>query len=99
MLKRDQWLKDQFDAIRWPVWLAPMSNTVYFKRPPEEIAGRFHLSPDFDDRLGGALSHIVVTLLVSLCFGLFAFTCLLGFMSFSEICANRISRSRIFIIP
>ena len=34
---------------------------------------------------------------VSLCFGLFAFTCLLGFMSFSEICANRISRSKVFI--
>ncbi len=39
----------------------------------------------------------LVTLLVSVCFGLFAFTCLMGFMSFSEMCANRISRNPIFI--
>lgn len=39
----------------------------------------------------------VVTILVSVCFGLFAFTCLLGFISFSEICANRISRSKAFM--
>ena len=39
----------------------------------------------------------VVTVLVSVCFGLFAFTCLLGFISFSEMCANRISRSKTFI--
>ena len=41
--------------------------------------------------------NTTVTLLVALCFGLFAFTCLLGFMSFSEICANRISRRKAFI--
>ena len=45
----------------------------------------------------GTAFNTVVTLLISLCFGLFAFTCLLGFMSFSEICANRISRSKVFI--
>ena len=39
----------------------------------------------------------VVTLLISLCFGLFAFTCLLGFMSFTEICAKRISDNKVFI--
>lgn len=39
----------------------------------------------------------VVSLLVSVCFGLFAFTCLIGFMSFTEICANRISRKKGFI--
>ncbi len=44
---------------------------------------------------GGAYN--LVTLLVSVCFGLFAFTCLMGFMSFSEICANRISSNRVFI--
>ena len=38
-----------------------------------------------------------VTLLVSLCFGLFAFTCLMGFMSFTEMCANRISANKAFI--
>lgn len=38
-----------------------------------------------------------VTIMVSICFGLFAFTCLLGFMSFSEMCAKRISDNAVFI--
>lgn len=41
--------------------------------------------------------NTIVTLIVTMCFGLFAFTCLLGFMSFSEISANRISRNPAFI--
>lgn len=47
--------------------------------------------------LSGAAADTVVSLLVSLCFGLFAFTSLLGFMSFTEICSNRISTSASFI--
>lgn len=46
---------------------------------------------------GGGMAYSIVTLLVSVCFGLFAFTCLIGFMSFTEICANRISGNKIFI--
>jgi AGCS family alanine or glycine:cation symporter len=57
---------------------------------PKYLASVEELTP-------GTGFNSVVTLLVSLCFGLFAFTCLLGFMSFSEICANRISRSKVFI--
>lgn len=34
----------------------------------------------------------LVTILITVCFGLFAYTCLLGFMSFGEICAERISK-------
>ena len=45
----------------------------------------------------GAAAGAAVTLIVTACFGLFAFTCLLGFMSFSEISANRISRNPAFI--
>lgn len=44
---------------------------------------------------GGAYN--VVSLLVSVCFCLFAFTCLMGFMSFTEMCAKRISTNRVFI--
>lgn len=47
--------------------------------------------------LSGNGPDTVVSLLVSLCFGLFAFTSLLGFMSFTEICSNRISTSASFI--
>ncbi len=46
----------------------------------------------------GDLFHTIVSVLVSVCFGLFAFTCLLGFFSFTEICANRISQKKSFII-
>lgn len=37
-----------------------MSNTVYFQRPPESVALKYNLAPDYDERLGGTLSHIVV---------------------------------------
>lgn len=39
----------------------------------------------------GTALNAAVTLLISLCFGLFAYTCLIGFISFSEISAARIS--------
>ncbi|MEE3453019.1 alanine/glycine:cation symporter family protein [Dialister sp.] len=44
----------------------------------------------------GALQSII-QIMVSVCFCLFAFTCVLGFISFSEISANRIASSKGFI--
>lgn len=41
--------------------------------------------------------NAVMTFLVTLCFGLFAFTCLLGMISFSEIAANRIRKDKVCI--
>ena len=46
---------------------------------------------------GGQGFHQFVTFMVTFCFCLFAYTCLLGMISFSEIAANRISRSASFI--
>ena len=60
MLERAEWLKAEFDKISWPCWLEEMSNTVYFKRPSKKVVDKYHLVPDFDERLGGDLSHIVV---------------------------------------
>ena len=60
MLERAQWLKDELDGMGWPAWLEPMSNTVYFKRPPEDIVYKYNLAADRDERLGGDLSHVVV---------------------------------------
>lgn len=60
MLDRAAWLKAELDNLGWEAWLEPMSNTVYFVRPPEEIAEKYMLAPDYDERLGGELSHIVV---------------------------------------
>lgn len=45
----------------------------------------------------GTSFNAVITFLLTLCFCLFAITCLLGMISFSEIAANRISRNRKFI--
>lgn len=42
----------------------------------------------------GTALNAVMSILVSLCFCLFAYTCLLGMISFSEIVANRISTSK-----
>lgn len=60
MIDNAKWLKDELEKIGWPVWLGPMSSTVYFKRPSEEVMRRFDLAPDYDERLGGQLAHIVV---------------------------------------
>ena len=45
----------------------------------------------------GTSMNAVMTFLVTLCFGLFAFTCLLGMISFSEIAANRIRKDAVCI--
>lgn len=45
----------------------------------------------------GTAFNAVMSILVSLCFGLFAYTCLLGMISFSEIVANRISTTKVCI--
>ena len=45
----------------------------------------------------GTALNAVMSILVSLCFCLFAFTCLLGMISFSEIVASRISTTKVCI--
>ena len=45
----------------------------------------------------GTAMNAVITFLVTLCFCMFAYTCLLGMISFSEIAANRIRRDKAFI--
>ena len=60
MLENAAWLKERLDRMNWDAWLEPMSNTVYFRRPPQEIVKKYDLAPDYDDRLGGELSHVVV---------------------------------------
>lgn len=45
----------------------------------------------------GTAFNDVVTFLLTLCFCLFAYTCLIGMITFPEIAANRISKSKSFI--
>ncbi|MCR4909425.1 MAG: alanine:cation symporter family protein [Lachnospiraceae bacterium] len=80
-----------FIVIMGHVWLTDSADAWFdMGKLPKFLASVEELTP-------GTAFNNVVTFLVTLCFGLFAFTCLLGFMSFSEICANRISRNKAFI--
>lgn len=45
----------------------------------------------------GTAANAIITFLITLCFCMFAYTCLLGMISFSEICANRIRKDNAFI--
>lgn len=80
-----------FVVIMGRVWLTDGAAEWFdMGKLPKFVASVGELTP-------GAGFRQAVSITVSLCFGLFAFTCLLGFMSFTEICATRISRSRVFL--
>ena len=72
------------------VWTTDAADAWFaMDRLPRFLASVSELAP-------GALSG-VSTFIVCLCFCLFAYTCLLGFVSFSEMCARRISDNKGFI--
>lgn len=81
-----------FVVIMGRVWLTDNAKAWFeLGKLPKFIASVGELTP-------GAVFNTIVSILVSVCFGLFAFTCLLGFFSFTEICANRISQKKSFIV-
>lgn len=80
-----------FVVIMGRVWLTDAADAWFeLGKLPKFLASATELAP-------GTAFNTAVSLLISVCFGLFAFTCLLGFMSFTEICANRISTRQSFI--
>ena len=80
-----------FVVIMGRVWLTDSASSWFgLGQLPKYLASATELAP-------GTTCNTAVSLLISVCFGLFAFTCLLGFMSFTEICANRISQKKSFI--
>lgn len=80
-----------FVVVMGRVWQTDASAAWFdLGKLPKFLASATELAP-------GTAFNTVVSLLISVCFGLFAFTCLLGFMSFTEICANRISTKKSFI--
>ena len=54
------YLKQQLDAIGWPAWVNDYSNTVFFKRPSDDIIGTYSLAKGYDEHFGGPLAHVVV---------------------------------------
>ncbi len=80
-----------FVVVMGRVWLTDGAAAWFdLGKLPRFLASVTELTP-------GSTFNSAISLLVSVCFGLFAFTCLLGFMSFTEICANRISKKKSFI--
>lgn len=80
-----------FVVIMGRVWLTDGADAWFaLDRLPKFLTSATELAP-------GTAFNTVVSLLISLCFGLFALTCVLGFFSFTEICANRISQKKSFI--
>ena len=54
------YLKQQLDAINWPAWVNTYSNTVFFRRPSDEIINTYTLAKGYDENFGGNLAHVVV---------------------------------------
>ncbi len=80
-----------FVVIMGKVWLTDHAAAWFdMGKLPKYLASATELAP-------GTLFNTAVSLLISVCFGLFAFTCLLGFFSFTEICASRISSRKSFL--
>ena len=54
------YLKQQLDSIGWPAWVNRYSNTVFFRRPSDDIIAKYTLALGHDDKFGGNLAHVVV---------------------------------------
>lgn len=79
-----------FVVIMAHCWTTAPADWANLGKLPKFLASVAQLTP-------GVAFNESITFLVTLCFGLFAYTCLLGMISFSEIAANRISRNPAFI--
>lgn len=60
IMENTAYLKQQLDAIGWPAWVNKYSNTVFFKRPSEDIVNTYILAQGYDEHFGGNLAHVVV---------------------------------------
>lgn len=60
IVENTAYLKQRLDEIGWPAWVNEYSNTVFFKRPSEELVAVYNLAKNYDDNFGGELAHVVV---------------------------------------
>ena len=80
-----------FVVVMAHVWTGPESTSWFaMDRLPKFLASAAELTP-------GTALNAMVTFLITLCFCLFAYTCLIGMISFSEIAAVRISSKKSFL--
>ena len=80
-----------FVVVMAHLWTGSESEAWFaMDRLPKFLASAAELTP-------GTALNAVVMFLITLCFCLFAYTCLVGMISFSEIAANRISQKKSFL--
>ena len=80
-----------FVVVMAHVWSGSESASWFaMDRLPKFLASAAELTP-------GTSMNAIVTFLITFCFCLFAYTCLIGMISFSEIAANRISQKKSFL--
>ncbi|KXL54109.1 amino-acid carrier protein AlsT [Anaerotignum neopropionicum] len=80
-----------FIVVMAQLWNNPAQwEGLHSQKLPLYLASITSLTP-------GIGADSIITLLISLCYGLFAYTCVVGFIIFSEIAANRISQKKSFI--
>lgn len=80
-----------FVVVMAHVWTGPQADAWFaMDRFPKFLASAAELTP-------GTTMNGVITFLITFCFCLFAYTCLIGMISFSEIAANRISQKKSFL--
>jgi len=60
MMVNTDYLSSELQRIGWPCWHNQYSNTVFFKRPSQELVSKYNLACRTDERFGGNLSHVVV---------------------------------------
>lgn len=60
ILENTGYFKEQLDKIGYPNWLNEYSNTIFFKRPSDEVCKKYMLAHNYDEQFGGDLSHLVV---------------------------------------
>lgn len=60
IMENTAYLVRELTRIGWPCWNNKYSNTVFFKRPDNEIVSKYNLANSYDERFGGELSHVVV---------------------------------------
>ncbi|MBQ0067741.1 MAG: aminotransferase class V-fold PLP-dependent enzyme [Phascolarctobacterium sp.] len=59
-LENAKFLYNELCKMQWPAWLGYASNTVFFKKPSDELIHKYTLATEYDERLGGDLAHIIV---------------------------------------
>ena len=60
LLECTEYLQQELTKMGWPCWRNEYSNTVFFRRPSQEICSKYNLALGYDESFGGELAHIVV---------------------------------------